>query len=224
MRRRFLTAAAIVSALVLGALPGYAQRLRAGLSVDYGTTTNAFGLSSIAFTVPYQNNTSSDVVVSGDVEYLLARAGPIDLGITLKGSLGFSTWNLGSPGVTDSQNNYYYPDDIHIDAEWWAAAALATAHVHLGPFATLDGAFGYGPYSYFNVNYWDDDGVTAGPVSQESDFFPTSAWGLDWSAGLSFGFFRIASMGLHVGVMGPDFVTGINVSFRLGEPYERRFY
>jgi hypothetical protein len=223
MRRWAFVIMAIASALVLGALPAHAQRLRAGFSVEYGTATNAFGLSSLSFTVPYQNNTSSDGVVSADLECLIARAGPIDLGIALKGSFGFSSWNLGSPGVTDSLENYYYPDNVYISADWWAAAPLATAHVHLGPFVMLDGAFGYGPYGYFNVNYWDDAGVTSGPVIQESGFFPASAWGFDWSAGLSFGFFRIVSLGLDVGMMGPDFVTGLNVSFALGERYGRRF-
>ncbi len=65
--------------------------------------------------------------------------------------------------------------------------------------------------------------MTSGPVSQESGFFPTSAWGFDCSTGLSFGFFRIASLGLDVGMMGPDFVTGLNVNFALGERYGRRF-
>jgi len=223
MRRWVFAVTAIASALALGALPLYAQRLRIGLSFEYGTTTNAFGLSAPSFTVPYQDNASNDGVVSADMEYLLARAGPIDLGMALKGSLGFSDWNLGSPGVYDSLNNYYYPDNVHISAAWWAVAPLATAHVHMGPFVTLDGALGYGPYGYFNVNYWDDAGVTSGPVSQESGFFPPSAWGLDWSTGLSFGFFRLVSLGLDVGMMGPDFVTGLNVSFALGERYGRRF-
>jgi hypothetical protein len=226
MRRWAFVIMAIASTLVLGALPAYTQRLRAGFSVEYGTATNAFGLSSASFAIPYQNNTSSDGVVSTDLEYLIARAGPIELGIALKGSFGFSSWNLGSPlfpGVSDGQGNYYYPDNVHISADWWAVAPLATAHVHLGPFVTLDGGLGYGPYGYFNVTYWDDAGVTSGPVFQESGFFPASAWGFDWSAGLSFGFFRIVSLGLDVGMTGPDFVTGLNVSFALGERYGRRF-
>lgn len=139
----------------------------------------------------------------------------------MKGSFGFSSWNLGSPGVYDSMNNYYYPDNVYITAGWWAAVPQATAHIHLGRFVTLDGAFGYGPYGYFNVNYWDDDGETSGPVIQQSGFFPTSAWGFDWSTGLSFGLFRAVSLGFDVGMTGPDFVSGLNVSFALGERYGR---
>ncbi len=223
MRRWTFAAAAIASALLLGSLPAYAQRFRAGFSFEFGTTSSAFGLSAPSFYVPYQNNTSGDGVISGNLELLIGRAGPIDIGIAAKGSFGFSEWNLGSPGVYDGLGYYYYPDDVHISAGWWAVAPMATAHVHLGPFVTLDGAVGYGPYGYFNVNYWDDAGVTSGPVVQESDFFPSSAWGLDWSAGLSFGFFRLMSMGLDVGMMGPDFVAGFVLNFTLGESYGRRF-
>lgn len=225
MRRWIFAAAAIASALLLGSLPAYAQRFRAGLSFEYGTTTSAFGLASPYFTIPYQNNTSGDGVVSGDFELIVGRAGPIDLGIELKGSFAFSGWNLGSPplGVYDVYSGFYYADNVHISADWWAVAPLATAHVHLGPFVTLDGAFGYGPYGYFNVSYWDDAGFVSGPVSQESGFFPPTAWGFDWSAGLSFGFFRIMSLGLDVGMMGPDFVGGFVLNFALDGGYGRRF-
>ena len=53
---------------------------------------------------------------------------------------------------------YYYPDDIRIGANWWAAALLATAHLHVGRLMTINGAVGYGPFGYFNVNYQDDAG------------------------------------------------------------------
>ena len=137
-----------------------------GFTFDYGTASSSFGLSSAPyFTVPYQYNTSTDGVISGDIEYLIARR-PLQVGIAFKGSFAFSGWDLGSPGVYDSVGNYYYPDDVRISANWWALAALATAHLHLGRYVTIDGAFGYGPYGYFNVNYQDDSGVVYGPVSR----------------------------------------------------------
>jgi hypothetical protein len=80
---------------------------------------------------------------------------------------------------------------------------------------TLDGALGYGPYGYANVSYWDDYGTTAGPVDQSSGYFPQTAWGLDWSAGLSFRMFRLLALSLDIGMMGPDFVSGIGFTFPL---------
>jgi len=56
----------------------------------------------------------------------------LELGLAIKGSLAFSQWDLGSPGVYDGMGFYYYPDNISIGANWWAAAALATAHLHVG--------------------------------------------------------------------------------------------
>jgi len=206
-----LTAAA--SALLLGSAAAYADRLRAGFAFEYGTTSSSFGLVSPAFSVPYQNNASSDGVFSGILEYVVTRGRPLNVGIAFKGSFALSGWNLGSPGVTDSLGNYYYPDDVHLSADWWALGAFLTGHLRLGPFASLDGAVGYGPYGYFNVSYWDDAGVVAGPVSGGDAFFPQNALGVDWSAGISFGFFPLASLGVTVGMMGPDFVAGLVVLF-----------
>lgn len=216
MKRHFVIGISAVIALLLGALPGYSDRLRAGVSFEYGTTTSAFGLvSPVFFAVPYQSNTSADGVISGTLEYLFARRWPLDLGVAVKGSFALSGWNLGSPGVWDTQGNYYYLDDVHISADWWAFAAMGMAHIHLGPFATVDGAIGYGPYGYFNVSYWDDAGVVTGPVTEGGGIFPQNAWSIDWSAGLSFGFFSLASLALEVGMMGPDFVAGLGVGFAL---------
>jgi hypothetical protein len=216
MRRWTIAVCAAASALFLGALPSFADGLRMGFAFDYGTTTSAFGLSAPPyFTVPYQYNTAADGIISGDLEYLVTPAWPLEVGISFKGSFAFSGWDLGSPGVYDSLGNYYYPDDVRIGANWWALAAMATAHLHLGRFVTFDGAVGYGPYSYFNVSYQDDAGVVYGPVSQ-SGLFPQGVWNLDWSAGLSLGFFRGVTLGADVGMMGPDFIAGVNVSFPLG--------
>jgi hypothetical protein len=216
MKRLIIAAVAAAFVLILGVLPASAQqRIRTGLSFDYGTATSAFGLSSPpAFDVPFQNNSSSDAVISADLEYLLVRELPLDVGLEIKGSFGISSWDLGSPGVFDAVGNYYLPDDVFISSPWWAAAAMATAHLHLGRFITLDGALGYGPFGYFDVSYWDDAGVVAGPVVQGAGVFPPNAWGVDWSTGLSFGVFRLASVSLEAGMMGPDFVAGLGVSFR----------
>ena len=187
---------------------------RVGFTFDYGSTSSAFGLSSPPyFTVPYQNNSSEDGVISGYLEGLIFPRRQLELGIALKGSLAFSQWDLGSPGVYDNFGFSYYPDDIRIGANWWAAAILATAHLHVGRFMTINGAVGYGPYGYFNVSYQDDAGVVTGPVSQDSSVFPSRSWGIDWSAGVSFGFFRLVSVDLDVGMMGPDLVGGFGVSF-----------
>jgi len=154
-------------------------------------------------------------VLTGEAEYLVVHRPRLDLGVAVDGSIAFSSWDLGSPpgGVTDSQGYVYYPDDVHIYAEWWAVDASLKAHVHLTRFLTLDGAIGYGPYGYFNVNYADDVGVTYGPVEQSSEVFPTDAWGIDWTAGLSFGFFRWVDLSVDLGMRGPDFVTGLGLSF-----------
>ena len=167
------------------------------------------------FTVPCHYNRSEDGIISGYLEGLVTPRRQLELGLAIKGSLAFSQWDLGSPGVYDSMGFYYYPDNISIGANWWAAAALATAHLHVGRFVTIDGTVGYGPYGYFNVSYQDDAGVVYGPVSQGSGAFPSSAWGIDWSAGLSLGVFRRVSVDVDVGMMGPDFVGGFGVSFPL---------
>jgi len=216
MRRWTFAMAAAASALLLGTLPSYSEG-RVGFTFDYGTTSSSFGLSSPPyFTVPYQYNTSEDGIISGYLEGLITPHRQLELGIAIKGSLAFSQWNLGSPGVYDGMGFYYYPDDIHIGANWWAAAVMATAHLHIGRFMAIDGAVGYGPYGYFNVSYQDDAGVVSGPVIQGSGAFPSRVWGIDWSAGLSFGFIRWASVSLDVGMMGPDFVGGFGMSFPLG--------
>lgn len=216
MNRYVLTGMAAAAALFVVALPGYSDRLHGVVSFEYGTSSAAFGLSSPPyFTVPYQGNDSSDGVLSGTLEYIAARNWPLEIGLAIKGSFALSGWNLGSPGVTDSQGYYYYPDDVHISADWWALAAMGTAHVRLGPVLTLNGAVGYGPYGYLNVNYWDDAGVVAGPVLQGGGIFPQNAWSLDWSAGLSFGFFSILALDLDAGMMGPDFVAGLGLDFSL---------
>ena len=197
------------------AMPSFAES-RVGFTFDYGSASSAFGLSSPPyFTVPYQNNSSEDGIISGYLEGLLTPRRPLELGVALKGSLAFSQWDLGSPGVYDGAGYYYYPDDIRIGANWWAAALLGTAHLHVGRFMTINGAVGYGPYGYFNVNYQDDAGVVAGPVSGDPSAFPSRVWGIDWSAGLSFGFLRLVSVDLDVGMMGPDFVGGFGLSFPL---------
>ena len=216
MRRLAVVVVAVTSALLLGPFPVHADRLRVGFAFDYGTTSSSFGLSSSQFTVPYQNNVASDGVISANLELLIIRRWPVDVGVAVKGSFAFSGWNLGSPGVFDSTGtNYYYPDDVHISANWWAVAPMATLHVHVGPFFALDGAVGYGPYGYFNVSYWDDATVATGSVQQGSGFFPQNAWSLDWTAGLSFGFFRMVSVSLDGGMMGPDFIAGVGVNFLL---------
>ena len=46
MRRLTVIVVAAASVLLLGALPAHADRLRAGFEFDYGTTANAFSLSS----------------------------------------------------------------------------------------------------------------------------------------------------------------------------------
>ena len=120
---------------------------------------------------------------------------------------------MGAPGVTDSMG-YYYPDDeVHIDTEWWALAAMGTAHIHLGPFLIWDVAVGYGPFGYLNANYYDDDGIASGPVIEGSSVFPQNAWSIDWSTGLSLNFMGFAGFQLEVGKMGPDFVGGLGVIF-----------
>jgi hypothetical protein len=237
MKRTILTfVAAAVSLLFLGAAPAFAQRLRAGVSFEYGTASSSFGLEAYGapgglsyFSIPNQNNTSTDGVISADLEYIFARRRPLEVGFELKGSFGISGWNLGTPagslttdgfpGVYDTYGayvtpgTYAAPDSVHISADWWALAAMVTGHLHLGPFVTLNGAVGYGPYSYFNVNYWDDLGLVSGPVSQSFGLFPSRAWSVDWSAGLGFGFFGLFSVDLDVGMMGPDFLTGLGVDF-----------
>ena len=215
MRRWIAAAAAAACALLLGSFPLYADRLRAGFSLEYGTASSAFSLQSPAFTVPYQNNASNDGIISGILEYVVTRGRPLSVGVALKGSFAFSGWDLGSPGVTDSLGNYYYPDDVHISSDWWAAGAFLTAHLRLGPFATIDGAVGYGPYGYFNVSYWDDAGVVSGPVAGGSGFFPEETWSIDWSTGISFGFYPLVSLSLDIGMMGPDIVAGVGLFFLL---------
>ena len=210
-----ITFAAVVGAALAAGPPAAAQQIRAGVDIQYGTATSAFGLSSAAFTVPYQENASADGVLSGTVEYLLVRGFRVDVGVALRGSAAFSGWDLGSPGVTDSQGYTYYPDDVHISADWWALAAGAVLHVHLGRLVTLDGAIGYGPYGYFNVGYWDDAGVTAGPVTPGSGVFPPDAWAVDWLIGASFGIFDRIALDADVGMRGPDLVTGLGVNFPL---------
>jgi len=221
MKKSSFVVFAALAALFLGAvIPGYADRLRGAITAEYGTTSSTFGLDATPyFSVPTQVNSASDFILSGILEYLPVRRWPLELGLAIKGSLASTSWNLGAPpgGVYDSAPppGYDLGDQIHIRGGWWALAAMGTAHVRLGPFVTLDGAFGYGPYGYFDVNYWDDYGLVTGPVVQGSAAFPQNAWGIDWSAGLSFGFFPIVSLVLDVGMMGPDFVSGLGVAFSL---------
>jgi hypothetical protein len=202
-------------AVALAASRGYAAGLRAGIDMEYGTASNTFGLISPGFfSVPVQSNVSNDFVLSGDLEVLLVRRWPVEIGLAARGSFAFSSWYLGTPGVSDTVGNYYPYDGVHVSSEWWALAGLGTVHIHLGPALVLDGAIGYGPYGYLNVSYYDDYGIVTGPVTQASSIFPASAWGLDWSAGLSLRFFLI-SMGLEAGMTGPDFVTGLDIGFLL---------
>jgi hypothetical protein len=219
MDRFSSTGFAVVAALLLGTHPGYCDRLRGAITADYGTASAAFGLdASPIFSVPAQVNGSSDFILSGILEYVPVRRWPVELGLAAKGSFAFSGWNLGAPatGVYDSQTGFYdLGDQIHISGEWWALAAMGTMHVHLGPFVTLDGAFGYGPYGYLGMSYWDDYGLVAGPVVQGSSIFPQNAWGIDWSAGFSFGFFPFVTLLVEAGMMGPDFVAGLGLGFAL---------
>jgi len=214
-----LTNAAFVclAMLLAGAVAGFSAGVRAGITMEYGTASNTFGLSSPGiFFIPPQVNGSNDFVLSGDIEYLAIHRRPLDIGIELKGSFAFSNWDLGFPSFSDEAGDpFLYPGDgIHVGAEWWALAAMATAHLHLVPGLTLDGAIGYGPYGYTNVNYWDDYGIVSGTVVQTDTVFPSHAWSVDWSAGLSFGIYLL-SLSLDVGMMGPDFVTGLGIEFLL---------
>jgi hypothetical protein len=52
-------------------------------------------------------------------------------------------------------------------------------------------------------------------VLQGGSVFPKNAWALDWSAGLSLGFFNILALDLDAGMMGPDFVAGLGLDFSL---------
>jgi hypothetical protein len=185
----------------------------ATVAVDYGSASSTFGLVAPSFSVPPQNNSSADVILSGIVEYRIVHRWPFEFGVAAKGSIAISSWDLGSPGVTDSLGNYYPNDEVHIEAEWWALAAMGTAHVHLGPIVTLDAAVGYGPFGYMNTNYYDDDGVASGPVIGNSSVFPQNAWSIDWSTGLSLNSMGFAGVELDIGMMGPDFVAGLGVIF-----------
>jgi hypothetical protein len=212
--KRSIIFAAVLALAALATLPAYSDPWRASIGFEYGSASSTFGLVSPSFNVPVQKNSSSDGVLSGTLEYLLARSGPVELGLAAKGSFVISSWNLGYPGVTDGV--YVYPyDGVHISTDWWALAAMATLHLHLGQWVTLDGAFGYGPFGYTNVSYWDDYGLVAGPVDQSSGYFPRSAWSIDWSAGATFRLLRFVALFLDVGMMGPDFVTGIGFTFPL---------
>jgi hypothetical protein len=214
MKRLAFALFAVLTTL-LAASSGYAAGLRAGITMEYGTASNAFGLTSPSFfSVPYQNNSSNDFVLSGDLEYLFVRRWPVDIGLEAQGSFAFSGWYLGTPGVYDTSGYYYPYDGVHISANWWALAALATLHIHIGPAVTLDGAVGYGPYGYANVSYYDDYGIVTGPVTQGGSIFPQTAWGLDWSGGLSFGI-DLLSFSLEAGTKGPDFVAGLGIGFLL---------
>ena len=57
--------------------------------------------------------------------------------------------------------------------------------------------------------------MLARPVVQGSGVFLQDSWRQDWSAGISFGFFPLIALVLEVGMMGPDFVTGLGVAFSL---------
>ena len=186
----------------------------ASIAIEYGTASSTFGLAAPpSFSVPVQNNSSADVILSGSVEYRAIRRWPLELGFAAKGSIAISSWDLGAPGVTDSMG-YYYPDDeVHIDTAWWALAAMAIAHIHLGPFVTWDAAVGYGPFGYLNANYYDDDGIISGPVIGGSSVFPQNAWSINWSTGFSLNYMGFAGFQLDVGMMGPDFVAGLGVIF-----------
>jgi hypothetical protein len=213
MKRLIIFAAALALA-ALGTLPAYSDPWRATIGLAYGSASSTFGLSSPFFAVPVQANSSSDGILSGTLEYIFARGGPLELGFAARGSLAASGWNLGSPGVFIGPDYYPY-DNINITTDWWALAVMGTVHVHLGRVVTLDGAFGYGPYGYGSVAYWDDAGFVAGPVDQSSGYFPRTAWSLDWSAGVTFRPFWFLGLSVEAGTMGPDFFTGIGFTFPL---------
>jgi hypothetical protein len=208
MKRVILLAALVVTAGAAGS--AFADPFRLSVELQGGTTSSRFGLSSVAFDVPVQDNSSLDGILSATLEYLFAHTGPLDLGLAARGSFGLSGWNLGAPGVWNGFSYDYY-DNVHLSADWWALAALVTLHVRLGPSVLLDVAAGYGPYGYGGVSYWDDAGYTAGPVVQSAGFFPGLAYSIDWSAGLSFRIFRFAAVCLDVGMMGPDVVSGLGI-------------
>jgi hypothetical protein len=212
--KRSIIFAALLALAGLAALPVYADPLRASIGFEYGSASSTFGLVSPSFSVPVQQNNSSDGILSGTLEYLFARSGPVELGVAVKGSLAVSGWNLGAPGVFYGPDYYPY-DNVHLSTTWWALAAMGTVHFHLGQLVTLDGAFGYGPYGYSNVTYWDDYALVQGPVDQSSGYFPRGAWGIDWSAGATFRLFRFVALFLDVGMMGPDFVAGFGFTFPL---------
>src|SRR5208337_4904072 len=131
---------------------------------SYGSAGSTFGLalppfpSVPTFDVPVQNNYSADVIFSMTFEYDALRTGPLELGLGAKGAFGLSSWNLGVPpgGVIDSLGYVHLYDQVHIGADWWALAPMATMHLHLGRFVTWDAAVGFGPYGYFDVTYYDD--------------------------------------------------------------------
>jgi hypothetical protein len=143
------------------------------------------------------------------------RTGPFELGLAAKGAFGLSSWNLGVPplGVFDSAGYQHLYDQVHIGADWWALAAMGTMHLHLGRFLTWDAAIGYGPYGYFDLTYYDDDGVVSGPLSGGSSVFPPNSWSIDWSTGFTLVYWRRVGFLLSIGSMGPDFVTGLGVKF-----------
>jgi len=214
MKRLVPCLVAMLAAMV-AASHGFAAGLRAGIDMEYGTTSSSFGLDSFPFfSIPPQNNVSNDFVLSGDLELLVVRRWPVEIGVEARGSFAFSDWFLGTTTVYDSLGNPNPYDGIHVNSEWWALAGLGTLHVHLGPALVLDGAFGYGPYGYTNVSYYDDYGIVAGPVTQGDSIFPPNAWGLDWSAGLSVRLFLV-SVGVEAGMTGPDFVAGLGIGFLL---------
>jgi len=206
---------AAVGVFLLGASPAFCDRLWATITAEYGTASGTFGLVAPSFAVPVQKNTSADVILSAAVEYRAVRRWPLELGFAAMGSLALSSWNLGSPGVTDALGYFYPFDDVHIDTVWWALAAMGTAHLHLGPIVTWDVAIGYGPYGYMNANYYDDIGIAGGPVIGGSSLFPRNAWSMDWSTGLSLNFMGLAGFQLTAGKIGPDFVTGLGVIFAM---------
>jgi hypothetical protein len=208
MKRVILLAGLLLSAGAAGS--AFADPFRFAVELQGGTASSTFGLSSAAFDVPVQNNSSVDGIISATLEYLLAHAGPLDLGLAARGSFALSGWNLGTPGVWNG-SYYDYTDAVHLSTDWWALAAMVTLHIRLGQYVLLDGAVGYGPYGYGSVSYWDDYGYTAGPVVQSPGFFPGLAYSIDWSAGLSFRIFRFAALSLDVGMMGPDFVSGLGI-------------
>ena len=64
MKKLIRAALATVGLFLLAALPAFCDRLWATIAVEYGTASSTFGLVAPSFTVPVQNNSSADILLS----------------------------------------------------------------------------------------------------------------------------------------------------------------